>query len=155
MALNVKQLLAKLETLVDDVINQELTDKVGRKVVNTVKARTRDGYGVKSNGARKQKLKKLREPTKRIRKDLKKKGRLSGKTTPETSNLTRSGRMLDNIGYSASSREVNVAPKGKEQQKARDVSKDRPFMNLSKKEIKEVTKLVADEIIKGIKKKGL
>ena len=155
MALTLKQLQQKLDGLVDDVVNKELTDKVGRKVVKTVKARTRDGLGVKNNGGKESKLKPIKKATKNIRKDLKKKGRLSGKTTPETSNLTRSGRMLDNIGYKASKNEVVVAPKGKEQLKARKVSKDRPFMNLSKKEIKEVTKLVADEIIDGIKKKGL
>lgn len=155
MALTLKQLQQKLDSLVDDVVNKELTDKIGRKVVNTVKARTRDGFGVKNNGDRKGKLKAIKKATKNIRKDLKKKGRLSGKTTPETSNLTRSGRMLDNIKYKASKNEVVIAPKGKEQEKARKVSKDRPFMNLSKKEIKEVTKLVADEIIDGIKKKGL
>lgn len=155
MALNVSQLIAKLETLVDDVINKEVTDKVGRKVAKTVRERTRKGFGVKANGGRKERLKKLKKPTKKIRQDLKKKGQLSGKTTPNRSNLTRSGRMLDNIGYSASDKEVTIAPKGKEQLKARDVSKDRPFMNLSKTEIKEVTKLVAEEIIKGIRKKGL
>lgn len=155
MALNLKQLQQKLDSLIKDTINKELTDKIGRKVVNTVKARTQDGFGVRQTGGKKEKLKPLREPTKKIRRNLKKRGRLSGKTTPETSNLTRSGKMLNNIGYNASEKEVTIAPKGSERQKVQDVSKDRPFMNLSKSEIKEVTKIVTESITKGIKKKGL
>ena len=155
MALTFKELQFKLDKLVDDVVNRSLTDKIGKKVVKTVKNRTRKGFGVKQNAGKAERLKPLRQPTKKKRRNLKKRGRLSGETTPTTSNLTESGQMLNNIGYRASDKEVVVAPKGRQQQKARQVSKDRPFMNLSKSEIKELADLIANEFINDIKKKGL
>lgn len=153
--MTVKEMRKKLETVLEDTINKELMSEIGELVAKTVKDRTRDGFGVSENYENKKALKPLTAATKRIRTGVQKKGQLSSQTTPETSNLTRSGRMLNNIGYNASDKEVIILPKGKEQLKARDVSKDRPFMNLSKQEINTVIKLIKNKINIGIKKIGL
>ena len=153
--MNLKELKRKLDGIIKDTVNRQLTDKIGRNAVNNIKTRTRKGFGVAKNEGPTQRLKKLKPQTVKRRRDLKKQGRLSGKTEVAKSNLTRSGKMLNNIKYSNSDNEINITLKSDQQDKAKKVSVERPFMNLSKSEVNEILKIIEIELINDIKKKGL
>ena len=153
--MTVKELKRKLDSIILDTVNKTLTTEIGKQVVKQVRNRTQRGYGVAENNGKQQRLKPLKPATKAIRKGLAGKGQLSPNTSPGKSNLTRSGKMLNNINYTASENKVVVSVKGAQKIKAMDVSKERPFMNLSKTEINAVTKTVKEAIVNDIKKKGL
>lgn len=70
---------------------------LAKEVIKTIVTRTQDqGKGVKSFGGNRNKLKPLAESTVKKRKSF---PRLSGKTTPSTSNLTMTGQLLRSLSY--------------------------------------------------------
>lgn len=97
------------------------------------------GKGVKEFGGRVSKLKKLHPRTVKRRKRFK---GLSGSTSPNTSNLTMTGKMLASLGFILKGRSsLLIRIKGSRNKKvAQHVQNDRPFMNLSKSEIVSLVK---------------
>lgn len=133
--------------------------EVGEIMVKDIKKRTRLGFGVSDNGASKSRLKKLEDSTKRYRRWYDRaRGGLGDGATPTKSNLTLSGNMLDSLkARSTGDFSVRVEPTGNDagisnKEKAEYVSVVRPFLFLSKPEIKRITKFLRKELDSIIKK---
>ena len=152
-----KQLGIKLKRLVDNVVDNELLNEIGKRTTKQVKDRTRKGFGVEEQLGPKTRLKPLTTKYKKRRAKLRKRGKLSSETSPNKSNLTKSGEMLDSTDYTISRDTVTVAPKGrrnKEKASAQEKA-GRTAYNISKSENKELLKFIENEITKDIKKQGL
>lgn len=153
-----KKAFKNLEKIVKGISSKESLQEIGDEVVSIVKKRTQLGYGVEDSGSDKKKLTPLEPSTVESRK----RKQLSGMTAPKKSNLTETGDMLDDIKVTKSSKgELEIGFGSKfSQDKAnwntnptRHPNK-RPFMSLSKVEIKRVTdkiKEIADDLIKNEK----
>jgi len=134
--------------LEDVARNDTLLREIAKYIETQIKKRTRLGKGVPSQGAAAEPLKKLSNEYKLQRRELKKQGLLSGDTTPAKTNLTKTGSMLDNIIAEVRNSSIVVDIKGTDKfrmsnrKKAELVSKERPFMNLSKAELREVDRII-------------
>lgn len=132
------------------VDNNRLKTSLGQRTIEIVKERTQRGFGVV-----KKKLEAfpgLKKSTKRRRRTLRKSGKLSSRTTPETDNMTRSGQLTNSLKYEVEPDGVNVKIVGsKNETKARE-NPDRVLMDVTKKEEAELTKIVADEIVRALRK---
>jgi hypothetical protein len=72
----------------------------GKAAVEAVQLRTRLGRGVQEEEGASQPLPKLKPKTKKNRKRLAKEGKLTGLgATPGKSNLTRTGQLLESLGF--------------------------------------------------------
>jgi hypothetical protein len=120
-----------------------------------VKKRTRSGKGSTPQG-NETNLKPLSPSYIKARQKM----NLSPDTSPSKSNLTKSGDMLDDItaNVKASNDKINITigfNSAKERKKAGYVSDERPFMNLTKaeeKQLADATEQVAyEEALKAIK----
>lgn len=83
----------KLNSLLKEMTSKSNLKKIGLFAASLIKKRTRLGYGVRLMNGSKEKLKKLSDSYKKQRKNMD----LSGKTTENRSNLTQTGRMLDDL----------------------------------------------------------
>ena len=153
--MNVLDLKKKLENLLDNDFKVKLANKIGQKASEMVKERTRSGLGVRKNNAPEKPLKALSPRYIKRRQALQAKGKLSRETTPSKSNLTKTGDMLDDIKYKSDANSATIFVGDANREKAARGKKDRPFMNLSKKEINEINNLIEIEIANDIKKNGL
>lgn len=166
--LGIDKLKPKLTKLALGSVTNDDIKTLCEFIVNIIKKRTRLGFGVKENGEKREKLKELKgrpkpyKSTIHSRELAKEKGLLSKETTPTRSNLTMTGQMLDAITYSVkklsgiifikdSSRSGSDATN---KEVAEYVSKDRPFLNLSDSEIRQV-KAQAVKLIKSKLKSGI
>lgn len=111
-----------------------------------IRDRTRAGFGVE--GRRKVKLAGLEESTKRSRKTK----NLSPETSANTSNLTESGDMLDNIVSKQVANGVSISIAGKDKKKAKGVQKKRPFFSFTVREEAVLTDIIKRELVKQLKK---
>lgn len=171
--MSLKTDLDKIEKKLKDAIEKLKTptrlQEIGDFSADLIRKRTRLGYGVDSTGSEKQKLKPLSDSYKQQRAGKisfitkkakrgnviipikpKQKPELSESTTASKSNLTNSGQMLDSIKAKVSTNKVSIKPTGSRKNSllnnlevAEFVSKDRPFNNLSNKEIKQLRDFVA------------
>ncbi len=155
--MNFKDLEKKLSRLIDSVGDASTMSKVGKELAQTVKRRTRRGFGVEQQGGSSTKLKKLSQPYKKQRKSLKRKGVLSSETTPAKSNLTKTGKLLDSIKGEGKKGEARIYIDGRENvKKAQDQAQvGREFMNLNKAEIKDAIDILEQDLNNDIKKNGL
>ena len=94
-------------------------------------------------------LKPLKESTKKNRRNAARRGKLSGDTSPAKSNLTFSGDMIDSINHKAKKGSVKLKV---DEIYAKFVAEDRPFMNLSKTQVKETIEKLQDDLVKLITK---
>lgn len=155
--LKISDLQIKLKTLISDTVDRSLMDKIGREVTDIVKTRTRKGFGVKTNLGPQTRLKGLSESYKKQRIRLKAAGKLSKHATPNKSNLTKSGDMIDSTKHKTTKNTVVISPIGnKNKRKAKYQAKaGRIAYNLSKSENRRIIKLIDQEFNKDINKKGL
>lgn len=158
-ARNRAKMLAMKEAL-DEVKKPENMKKYGEMVADMIRLRTRLGDGVPREMAEKEKLKPLADSTKEQRKRLQSKGKLSNLTTPNKSNLTRTGQLLDSEKVkSVSTGKVTVGPSGTRDDGksnadvAEYVSKSRPYNHLSRVETKRVNDAVKRDVRTLIKNK--
>jgi len=149
--------------------------KLGGEAAEIVRRRTRLGFGVEENGGIRKPLKPLADSYVKqrrgelaffTRKDgtvvpFKPKVRpiLSRKTRPKKSNLTRFGFMLDSLKEQVKGLgKVQVTPTGTRpdgltnEEVSEFVSDERPYLNLSNNEIKQIEISTSDEFEKIIKK---
>ena len=116
---------------------------MGKQGVELIVKRTQGkGQGVREFKGRVSKLKKLSPSTVQRRKNLP----LSSKTSPRRSNLTQSGKLMNNIAYRKQAKSVRFYIRSREAKKAEYVSKDRPFMNLSEREFNTLLKLYKQSV---------
>lgn len=115
--------------------------------MNNIIERTQErGRGVKVFEGREDKLKRLTQATRERRSRAK---NLSTKTSPWKSNLTFTGELLDSLYHKVSGLKIQIRIRGaKSKNKAIHVSKDRPFMNLSGKQVRNLLKLYNDLVRK-------
>ncbi len=144
---NVKQVQTKLE-------ENKVWDEFGWEIVETIKKRTRQGFGVESNEASKKKLDPLTTKYRNRRKSLKKQGRLSTDATPAKSNLTLQGGMIDSLAPKRIDDGVRVEPTGEHNKDKTkwNADKGRSYLHLSKPEIKRLTKSFNDKLDKILDK---
>ena len=131
-------------------MKKKIGDKVGKFIVGTIVERTRgEGKGVKIRGGNRQPLKSLAQSTIRSRRYKK----LHVSTSPETSNLTETGKMLDDLTYKTFVRKDAIHFEIYFRSRAMDiratwVSKDRPFLELGKAELREISQ-IAEKLIEN------
>lgn len=124
--------------------------RLGNYVLNLIKARVRKGYGATKHGGAQKKLKRLSDPYQKQRARI----RLSPFTTPKKSNLTRSGRLIGGLRVAVENGVVIIRPSGTSregtpnQEVAKEVSKARPFLFMTKGEIRSATEYFKKEILK-------
>lgn len=148
------KLRQKLDKLLDGLLGSTEMKEIGEYAAGLIKERTRKGFG--SDNGKSSRLQKLKPGYTKQRQKLKAKGQLSNETTPNKSNLTKTGEMLDNIQVTPGKNEVTLGFTGKNQQKAQYVTeKGRPFFGLSTKEQWKVNKVIKDAVKAAIKKQGL
>lgn len=145
---DIKKVMKALENIQKEV-EKDFID-VGEEAVELIKKRTRLGYGVEDQGKSKTKLKRLSPEYI----DQRKRKKPTGPSTPAKSNLTDSGDMLDALeAKEKQGNKVEIGFKNsKEEKKAKYVSEDRPFNNLSKAEVKQLQKKIEKSLQDAINK---
>lgn len=153
---------ANLEKAADTIARPDNMRRYGKMAAEFMKLRTRLGYGVAETGARRERLKALKDTYIERRKRDKEDGTLSERTTPSKSNLTRTGQMLDSIEVTdAKKARVVVGPTGDRSNSdlsnadvAGFVAKaGRAFLNLSDLELRKLKNQVRQDFkrfLKGI-----
>lgn len=143
-----KDLKKKVDGALREVLSKDTFNDIGKMTSEQIKTRTRLGKGVPESEGSFQALKPLADSTVGIRKDKKKAGKLSALTTPNKSNLTETGELLDSLKYQSTNTEVRIYIEGQQnQKKANDqVAQGRKFMNLSKTEVREIIKYLQKKI---------
>lgn len=151
-----------MNSAIDEVKKPENMKKYGEMVADMIRLRTRLGgkASVAREGGEREVIKPLADSTKADRKRLQAKGKLSGLTTPNKSNLTRTGQLLDSEKVkSVSTGKVIVGPTGtrddgkSNEDVAEYVSKARPYNHLSRIETKRVNDAVKRDVRALIKNK--
>lgn len=138
-----------INELTEAVIDKELKTLIGEYVVERIRKRTRLGKGVEEFRASPQTLKKLSANYIKQRK----KSKLSSDTTPARSNLTKTGKMLNDLIFRIQGDSIIVEFKTKASaRKAGFVSEDRPFLTLSEPEYQGLVKLVRREVLKKLRR---
>lgn len=142
-----------IEHLIKNVVNDRLMMQLAKLAVEMIRTRTRLGKGVPELGAAQQSLDKLETQTKTNRRNMKKRGTLSGQTTPAKSNLTATGEMLDSIKFVVEAGKIEVYIAGqRNRQVAEYVGEQRPFFTLSKAEVSRLADVIQLAINTYLKK---
>lgn len=155
--MNVRELKVKLNKLLGSDLKRQIGERIGQEMSQDIKERTQKGFGVDAPKGPKTRLKPLSPKYIKQRRYLQRTGQLASETTPQKSNLTKTGKMLNDIGYKATKDGVIISLRNfKNRLKAGyNAAKGRIFLNLSKTEYLKVQKIVEEEVKKDIKKNGL
>ncbi len=128
-------------------------------IADRVRARTRRGYGVPVFGKGKEKLAPLKKSTIKARERMKANGQLSSETSPRRSNLTMTGKMLDDLYTKVVNNTVKIKFKTNySEQKAKWAGEGssnrakREFRNLSSPELKDFMRRVKNILTEIVKK---
>ena len=146
---DIAKMFKKLSKLRDKMTSKDSMKETGKLATNLIKKRTRAGFGVEKHGDSKSKLDRLSPDYIEHRK----KNKPSGPTTPSKSNLTNSGDMLDDLEPRAKKGSAKIGFSSKKSKdKAKWVSDDRPFNNLSGAEQKQIRQFLNEKAKKIAKK---
>ena len=140
----------ELNAIIEAATDRNTMREVSSDMAENIKNRTRDGLGVNKSG-QEVPLKSLRPST--VTKRRQKKLHIS--TTPETSNLTETGRMLDSLeGISPRAKEGIVRPSTQSnRRKTEEVQKiGFRYFKASLKEQNAAAKLIQKKIDDAIRK---
>lgn len=139
----------KINQVVDDSLSPSNMKKLAKEASRDMKKRTRRGIGVNENEGSELVLKPLKPITIELRRDLQLKGKLRNETSPEKSNLTRTGQLVDSIQGTAHKKgigriflnSIRFNSKKNNRQVASELSEGgRKFFNLSRKEVISIAK---------------
>lgn len=157
-----KQIQSKYNNAFNEIVrvakSPNFLNPIADIMADRIRVRTRLGYGVKQEGAEREKLKKL--SSKYI--DYRKKNRtsLSQFTTPKRSNLTFSGQLLDSISGRSNSRGIiiylkNQRDDGKENVDIKNYQEKqgRPFFYLTRTEITNLNREYRQRVYEEMKKR--
>ena len=143
----------KIEKILKGAQSARTMDRVAKRAAKLIKDRTRRGRGVDGR-----KLKRLKEST--IKNRRRAKGKLSPKTSPEKSNLTFTGQMLDAIRGRGFIRKITIFFRESRRDKKTNSEiaifnelKGRLFFGLNKKEINKITKNLSRDIRDELRRK--
>ena len=157
-----KYLQDSIQSALDEVLSERNVSKMAEDVADQIRLRTRLGNGIDSNGGEPRKLEKLKESYIKERR----KKPLSEETKATKSNLTRTGKMLNDIVGTAegtsiviSFKDPDSAMKAKYNSEAVTYSEyrkpARPFFFVSRVQIQRITneieKKLGDQIKKNLK----
>lgn len=134
-----------------DIKKKRVLDPIGEGLADEIKKRTRLGYGVDRNGGRQQKLKPLKDSTRKSRAYMKRKGKLHPDTSPAKSNLTMTGEMTDSITNKARDGKITLEVGTKYAIYHQDG--DRPFMHLTSDQVRGQEKKLRDLLKRLIQRK--
>lgn len=138
-----------LKKALEEIESKKSMDDLGKVLVEQIQLRTKLGKGVDKPEGKSKRFKPLKDSTKKARRNAARKGKLSGDTSPAKSNLTFSGDMIDSINHKAKKKSVKLKV---DEVYAKFVAEDRPFMNLSKTQVKETIEKLQDDLVKLITK---
>ena len=145
-----------IDTSMKELINQQTLGPIAIELKNIIQRRTRLGSGVEQTGAPKTPLAELASSTKKGRARKKELGLLSDKTSPNKSNLTETGQMLNSLrGYArkkADAGTIDIQPTGDRNKKLAAIHTlgnpelpKRRFLDLSLQDIKQLTAVLQDK----------
>lgn len=123
-------------------------------VVSDIKKRVTLGYGVERTGGTKKRFDRLSSSYVTQRRRDKKKGKLGKNATPKKSNLHKSGKMIEeDLDGVVDGKTIIIGMQTDRSAKiAAFVEKKRPFLNLSKGEVKRITKFFQSQITEIFRK---
>jgi len=149
MSIDIKDLMEEISKIVNEAVKRETVRTASEQLRDDIKERTRGGEGVDKQGNKKP-LKNLQSTTVQIRKNT----HLHQSTSPERSNLTRKGKMLDSMVVVAKKREGSIQFKNKSQSRKAKAVTDLGFrfFKASKEETKRVVDYIQDVVDKSIAK---
>jgi hypothetical protein len=133
---------SQLRSILKRLTDKAVLEAVGQFVVDLIRERVRgEGRGVKTPDGNKTKLKPL---SKAYIKQRQKDRNLHPETTPATSNLTRTGQMLDSLRYRIRQGRLEIYVDGgtKVLNKVTYTHADRPWVNLGRAEKTEILKFI-------------
>ena len=151
--------LKELEKLLDQfekelnktILNKSYLGKIGKDIKKVIQARTEAGYGV-SNGNLKR-YKSLKQKTIERRSSLKKRGKLSSRTSPSESNQIESGTFVEGIDYQVKGNSVEISPpKNREKMAEGQERIGRTTFDLTDKELDKIAKDIEKQIDNAIDK---
>jgi len=160
---DLRKLEKRFKGIISGAFSRERMDAYAMFLANLIKKRTRLGYGVKEEGADKQKLAALSKPYIKIRKDSRKnlRGVLSSETSPSKSNLTFTGQLLNAIlgrnkgigkGEVYIKEQRNDGVKNSDIVEGQEKKQGRPFFYISKLEKQQLKNAAAKDLRDYIKK---
>lgn len=127
-----------------------LKEQVGDMMIGFITNRTIAGFGV-VNGKSKQ-FPDNKQSTIKRRRAHARAGELSDLTSAPESNMIRSGDMIDDLAIKPGKDSVTVFIKSPRNQKKAINNPDRVFMDLTKKEEREIAKFIDAELQKVLRK---
>ena len=143
-----------LERALDNIELTEFFEKIPQQI----RERTRAGQGIVEEGGRRKPLKKLKETTITARTYAEERGELSEETSPSTSNLTWTGRLLNSLAViRKSKRKVELIATGTRkdgltnQELIGYVERIRKFFGLSSVEKRELDDNLRKAINKAVR----
>lgn len=145
----------------DKVLDKKTTKKLGESLAQDIVKRTRLGFGVINTGENKHKLLPLSEPYVEKRRVDARNGKLSSRTTPRKSNLTKTGQLLDSIDGRGKKAQFEVYLKKENRTDTNTTNSEivfhqegqgRPFIHASRLERKRLNRKIFDLLIKELKK---
>lgn len=151
-----KQLQAKVIKTIENLEASEFFEKIP----DVIRDRTRDGYGITSDGGKQKNLPSLAESTIARREYLDRKGRLSPETAPFFSNFTESGKTLDALMFKKVGKKYVIgfdgrrSRNGKKPSEIKDFGEEKGFkwFGLTANEREELEQNVARKIEKEVAK---
>lgn len=157
-AADLRQVVNSLQRQFSRPLSKRELREVGDLSAEAIFRRTKKGFGVKDTGGNKRKLRSLSEQYIKFRRGF---SSLARDTSPRKSNLTLTGQMLASIGTTKVRQGTNgkalvlVAPKGRKNiNKALwQADQGRIFMNLSKKELREIKEFMSKSIKSNVRKR--
>jgi hypothetical protein len=127
--------------------------ELGNEGKRLIQRRTRLGGGVKEHSGNRTKLKALSEPYKKQRKRMK----LDSTARPAKSNLTQTGEMLREISVKSIRKSTELYFKTSDAKNKAEWTQDagRKFFFFSKPEVRQLTKILNEKLLKILKKYNL
>lgn len=150
---SITKLLDTLQESIEADLKKGSINKIADFTKEAVKERITSGLGVEKNDGTEKPFKKLKDSTIRRRERLQKKGRLSSKTSPDTSNQTESGEMVREIKAIKNGLNITIKPSASREDVAQKQEEmGRPSFNLSKKEIDKIEDVIEKTVDNVISK---
>lgn len=154
---NISRVLKGIRDRFDRAADSKEMRRLGDKAAEMIRIRTRLGYGVPRDDAKRRKLKSLQPTTIEQRILLSQRGLMSQFTRPRRSNLTATGQLLDSLQtIKARGKQVIIGPKGSRwdtdltnPEVSEFVSRQgRPYLHLTALEVKKLARFYQNEIVK-------
>lgn len=142
----------KVNKALNYLVEPKSLRSLGAKEAEVIKRRTRLGYGVPEDGGPKDKFANLKDSTKLSRKYKGRQGKLSDQTSPNKSNLTSTGKMIDSIVSKVEDRTTVITIEGDRKsiaayhQAGTSRMRKRRFLGLAAEDIQQIKAFMQDRL---------